>query len=151
MERDYFIYKTHVSFSIVSEQVEPEKIASELRIDPDRSFRKGETSISKHSGSVITKPHNLWQIKSKDTESRDESITHHFEYLKNILLPQMDILKRYKEDSRFELTYWIWIETDNSGIGFNISSDDLTFINQIANHVYFSVITNQKYSDSSNL
>lgn len=140
MERDNFIYKTHVNLSIVSNEVEPDSITEELNITPNRSFRKGDKSVSKHSGSVITKPHNLWGIESKSSELEEETISHHIEYLKSILLPKIDILKEYKVDPRFEVTFWIWIETDNAGVGLDLNEIELSFLNSIANRVHFSLI-----------
>jgi len=139
--RDYFIYKTYISFAIVSKEVDPEIITSELNLAPKRSFKKGEQSVSRRSGSVITKLHGLWEIESNTTESEEETISHHLEYLKSILLPKIDILKRYKDDPRFELSFWVWVETDNAGIGFDMDANDFAFISQIANRVHFSIMT----------
>lgn len=50
MEKDNFIYKTHCELAIVSHEISPDFITEELNIVPERTFRKGEQSISKHSG-----------------------------------------------------------------------------------------------------
>jgi len=143
LKSDDFTYKTSVAFAIVSNEVEPEILTKELNIVPEKSFIKGELSVSKRSGSLITRPHNLWRIESPTTESEKETISHHIEYLKSILLAKIDILKKYKEDSRFELSFWIWVETDNAGIGLDLDENDLAFVGQIANRIHFSVITRE--------
>jgi len=140
MENNYFLYKTHIGFSIVSNEVDPDIISKELNITPDRYYKKGDKSISKHSGSVIIKTHNLWSIESKPTIIKDETISHHVEYLKFILLPKVDVLTRYKNNSFLELSFWIWIETDNAGIGLDLNEAELGFLNSISNRIHFSLI-----------
>jgi hypothetical protein len=140
MERNNFVYKSHCELAIVSHEISLDFLTGELGIVPERTFRKGEQSVSKHSGSIITKPHNLWAIKSKASELEEETISHHIEYFKSTFLSKVEILKKYKEDTRFELTFWVWIETDNAGIGFDLNETEMSFINSISNRVHVSLI-----------
>ena len=142
MEKDHFTYKTHCEFAITSTEITPDTITKELDIAPGRSFKKGDQSISRHSGSVITKIHNLWALQSNPTESEEENITPHINYLKSTLLPKIDILKRYKTDARFEVSFLIWIETNDGGVGFDLRADEMDFLNSIANRVHFSFLIN---------
>lgn len=142
MKNDYFVYKTHIDFTIVSNEVSPDLITNELNINPSRHFRKGDKSISKHSGSVTVKPHNLWSLQSISSELIEEKISHHISYLKTILSSKVDILKKYKSNPNLEISFWIWIETDNSGIGLNLDSDEMDFLNSISNKIHFSFIGN---------
>lgn len=142
MKNDYFVYKTHIDFIIVSNEVSPDLITNELNIHPTRFFRKGDKSISKHSGSVTVKPHNLWSLQSISSELIEEKISHHISYLKTILSSKVDILKKYKSNPNLEISFWIWIETDNSGIGLNLDSDEMDFLNSISNKIHFSFIGN---------
>ncbi|MDR3227681.1 MAG: hypothetical protein LBT56_08445, partial [Prevotellaceae bacterium] len=64
----------------------------------------------------------------------------------SILLPKIDILKRYKEDSHFDLSFWIWIETDDAGIGLDLLEDEISFLNSIANRIHFSMISDSNLS-----
>ncbi len=140
MERDNFIYKTHINFSIVSHEIDPDSITKELNIVPERTFKKGEQTVSKHSGSIITNPHNLWSIGSKSSELEEETISHHIEYFKSIFLSKAEVLKKLKEDARFEVSFWVWIETDNAGIGLDLDEAEMSFLNSISNRVHFSLI-----------
>jgi hypothetical protein len=144
MGKDSFIYNSHCELVIVSHEISLDFITEELSIEPQRTFRKGEQTVSKHSGSIITKPHNLWAIKSKISELEEETIKHHIEYFKSIFLEKIEVLKNYKEDYRLELTFWIWVETDNAGIGFDLDEMEIDFINSISNKVHFSLITKTK-------
>lgn len=141
MEGDNFIYKTHCELAIVSNEISPDFITEELNIVPERSFKKGEQTVSKHSGSMITKPHNLWALKSKPSELEEETVSHHIEYFKSVFLQKVGLLKKYKEDARFEVAFWIWIETDNAGIGFDLNEIELAFLNSICNRIHFSLLT----------
>lgn len=141
MERDNFIYKTHCELAIVSDKISPDFITEELNIVPEISFKKGDQTVSKHSGSIITKPHNAWALKSKSSELEDETISHHIEHFKSTLISKIEVLKKYKEDARFEVTFWIWIETDNAGIGLDLSENEIAFLNSFSNRVHFSLLT----------
>ena len=141
MEKDYFIYKTSIDFIITSPDIDLDTISGELGILPDRSFRKGDLVTSKHSPRVGREPYSLWALKSEPSELEEETIGHHIEFLKSILLPKIDILKRYKEDDRFSVSFWIWIETDDSGIGLELNESEMSFLNSISNWVHFSLLT----------
>ena len=141
MKRDSFIYKIHCELAIVSNEIISDFITTELNITPDRSFKKGDQVVSKHSGSIITKPHNLWAIRSMSSELEDETISHHIEYFMSVFLLKTDILKKYKNDNRFDVTFWIWIETDNAGIGLDLNEIELSFLNSISNRIHFSLLT----------
>lgn len=134
------MYKSHCELAITSYEISLDFITEDLNIMPDRTFRKGEQSVSKHSGSIITKPHNLWALKSKSSELEEEAINHHIDYFKAAFLSRLEILKKYKEDTRFEVTFWIWIETDNAGIGLDLNENEIAFLNSISNRVHFSLI-----------
>ncbi len=147
MKRDYFINKSYVNFKVISKEISPDEISIKLGISPDKSFLKGETSVSKHSGSVITKIHNLWSISSKTIISEEESISPHLKYLKSRLEGKSEVLKELKDDTRFELSFWVWIETDNAGIGLDLSEEEMSFLTDCSNRVHFSFLTNDEIDE----
>ena len=141
MEKDCFTFKTHIEFVITSHQIDLDTISEELGMLPDRSFRKGDLVTSKHSPRVGKEPFSLWALKSEPSELEEETIGHHIEFLKSILLPKIEILKRYKEDARFSVSFLIWIETDNPGIGIDLNETEAAFLNSISNGISFSLLT----------
>jgi hypothetical protein len=148
MNTDFFTFKTHIEFSITSEIIELNQFIQDLGT-PDRCLKKGEISISKHSGSIVTQRCNLWAVKSPDTEQQnDDTIHHHFEHLKSILLPKIDILKKYKNDVSCETSFWVWVETDDAGIGVNLQENELQFLYNLANFVHFSLICTNEIKKS---
>lgn len=142
MERDYFLFKTHINFSIRTDTVEPDIITKELSIKPNRYLKKGDIVTSKFSPRVGYREWNLWTIDSEWTILKEETVSHHIEYLKKILLPKAEILKKYKEDNRYELSFWIWVETDDAGFGLDLDENEMTFLNNFSNRVHFSLLTN---------
>jgi len=146
MKDENFIYKTQISFMIGSDDVEidPISITEDLQLKPSRFHRKGDTYIGKNTGLIGTKARTVWAIDTDWTILEEETVSHHIEFLKKILLPKIDVLKKYKEDERFDVCFWIWIETENAGIGFCFQENELKFLNSISNWVHFSLNTNQK-------
>jgi len=143
MERDYSVCKTRIGFKIASDdmEIDPASISDCLRLNPSRMHRKGDTWIGKRTGSVCTNARTVWAIDSEWTILEEETVSHHIEYFKSILLPKTDILKRYKEDDNYELSFWITIHTDDAGIGLDLNEDELSFLSDHSNRIHFSVIS----------
>lgn len=142
MERDYFILKTQVSFAIATDDsdVEPAAITEDLKLTPNRCHKKGEMLIGKHTGTVGIKPRTVWVIDSDWTTHEEETVSHHIAYFKKIFLSRADVLKKYKEDNRFDLSFWITIKTDNVGCSFDLIESELAFFNDFSNRVTISVL-----------
>jgi hypothetical protein len=144
MEEDYFKNKSHLEFAISSNEIAPEIISKELNITPTRFFCIGDKTSSKHSPTVGVRTNNLWAIRSPDIISEKESITPHINFFKSILQSKIDILERYKKELRMELAFWIWIETEDAGYGFDLSDKEIAFLNSISNRLSISFITKGK-------
>jgi len=112
-----------------------------LGVLPNRVFKKGDQSISKYSGSVIVKPHNLWALRSEIFQSELETIDEHIDYFKSILNEKLYILEKYKNDIRYDISFSIWIETDNSGIGLDLNKNQIIFLENISNRIRFVFVT----------
>jgi hypothetical protein len=141
MEKDSFSNELYCEFIITSESVLPEEITSYLGISPHRSFKKGETHRSKHSGSLITRPHHLWAIMSKATISEEQDIKPHILYIKSLLHDKIDLLSKLKGDARLESSLWLWFRTEDAGIGIDLLESEMVFMNKIAKRLHVSAIT----------
>ena len=142
MEEDFFPNKIYCELAIVSDTIAPEQLTRNLNVLPDRFFSKGDTFKSKHSGSVVTRPYNLWAVSSDVTISDKQDVGQHILYLKSLFGDSFDKLTKLKEDDRLELTLWFWLETEDAGAGFDIAEYEMAFVCSIANKVSFSVISN---------
>jgi predicted ATP-dependent Lon-type protease len=143
MKKDYFIFKTQISFSVKTDVIEPDEITKELGFEPNRFFKKGDIFTSKYSSRIGHKQWSLWTIDSAWTQLKEETVRHHIEYFKEILLPKVDILKRYKEDNRFELSFWISVKTDDAGFSLDLDESEMDFLNAFSNRVHFSLLTEE--------
>jgi hypothetical protein len=141
MKRNAFLFETQINFAIASDDatIDPQSITELLQLSPNRVHKKGDTWTSKHSGSLCTKPRTVWAIDSESTIREDESISHHIEYFKSILLRKADILKKYKEDGRYELSFWVTIKTNYGGAGIDLAEEELNFFNEFSNRFVVSV------------
>ena len=149
MRGDNFIFKTHISFGIKSDIVEPDIITKELGIVPaDSSFKKGDTYIGKNTNRTYTRDTNIWRLETEWTYHEEETVSQHIEFLKKILLPKTDILIKYKEDERFDVSFWIWIDSECAGIGLYLTEDELKFLHSISNWVHFSLICKTKITEN---
>jgi len=115
-----------------------------LDIEPFSSYSKGEIFSSKHTGKVGKRFQNLWSVRSETVISEKEDLSLHILYFKSLLQNKLTIISEFKNNPSCEVSFWIWIETDNAGIGIDLSENDLNFINSIASRVHFSIITNSK-------
>ena len=148
MNKDNFIYKSYCELGITSQEFNPEIITELLGINPFNSYCKGDTFLSKRENFTAKRFQNLWAIKSETIISEKEDLTPHILHFKSILCNKLDLLHKFKNDPRYNVSFWIWVETDNAGIGIDLTCDELAFINSIANRVHFSIITNQ---DNTNI
>jgi hypothetical protein len=143
MEKDKYVFKTQISFGISTydSDVDPSQISADLQLTPTRMHKKGETWIGERTGYVSIRPSTVWAVVSEWTVCEEELVSHHIEYFKSILSSKMDILKQYKEDARFDVSFRIWIETNYGAFEIGLYEDDLAFFNSIANWIAFSLLT----------
>jgi hypothetical protein len=142
MDKNYFLNKSHCELGITSQEVDPKTISMLLNIEPFSEYSKGETFSSKPTGFVAKRFQNLWAIKSETIISESEDLSPHILYFRSLLENKLNILSGLKNDPRYDISFWIWIETENAGIGIDLSNEDIALINSISNRVHISIITN---------
>lgn len=140
-EKEFFLSKSYCELIITSKEITPDVITKKLDIVPNRQYFKGEEFASKHSGTKGRRFQNLWAMKSETTILEEEGISHHISFFKSILETNLASMEAYKADARYEITFWVWIETEKAGIGFDLSETEMSFINSISNNLQFSLVT----------
>ncbi|PGH38363.1 MAG: hypothetical protein CRN43_15600 [Candidatus Nephrothrix sp. EaCA] len=140
-EREFFLNKSYCELIITSKEITPNVITEKLNLVPSRQYVKGEEFASEHSGTKGRRFQSLWAAKSETSVLEEEGISHHISFFKSILETKIQILQSCKADERFEITFWIWIETDNTGIGLELTEPETAFLNSISNSIRFSLIT----------
>lgn len=149
MGNENFIYKSYCELIINSEVLDPNEITGESGIQPNRSFRKGDKLVSKYSTRTGEKKNNLWALKTEENVGEKESISLHIKELQSVLENKDDVIISYKEDIGIEVCIWIWIETDNAGIGLDLNEEEQTFLSKISNRIHISVICKKEIEDGS--
>ena len=140
-EKELLLNKSYCELIITSKDITPEMISHELDILPSRKYVKGAEFSSLHSVREGKRFQNLWAIKSETTISEEQGIASHISFFKTFLGSKLVILNRYKSDSRFELTFWIWVETENAGLGIELTEQESLFLNSISNSICFTFLT----------
>jgi hypothetical protein len=138
--KNNFKYKIYCELIIVTNDIASDEISRIANLEPYRTYNKGDVFESKNSGTKGAKLHNLWAIKSETTYSEEENVSTHIQYFKTLIDNKAEILKKFKNDLKNETSFWIWIETNDAGVGLDILEDDLLFINNISNRLHFSII-----------
>jgi len=133
-------YKSYCELVITSDTVIPNTITNITGVKPNRSFQKGDSFTSKRSGSEGIRRHNLWAAKSNDITTEEDDILMHIDYFKKLFEGKIEGIKKLKEESGTEISFWIWIESKEVGIGLDIPESELNFINSICNRLHFSFI-----------
>jgi|WetSurMetagenome_2_1015567.scaffolds.fasta_scaffold471864_1 hypothetical protein len=146
--KDIFLNKFYCEYIIISHDVDPEFITNEIGIIPSRKYSKGEIFRTKSSGTIGNRLHNLWAVKSETVVTDKEEISSHIQYFKSLFSINIDTLRKYKSNEYFEITFWVWIETENAGVSIDLSDSEISFINEISNGIHFSIITNNSFDNN---
>lgn len=151
MSNDYFLVKSHCELGITSQEVDPKDISRLLDIEPFSFYSKGDIFSSPTTGFVAKRFQNLWAIKSETIVSEKEDLSPHISYFKLLLENKIDIMSKLKSNPVYDVSFWIWIETENAGIGIDLSNEELDFIGKISNRIHFSILTSSASSFNTNL
>lgn len=139
------MYFIQCEYGISSSEIDYNLIIEELQIEPTRFMKKGE-KFKTFSGEHI-RPLSLWALASSGTVSKNLArLSENLEELEKTLKPKMDILRRYKMDSRLFCRLWIEILSNNkSCFGLDLFLSSLNFFGSITNEIHFSICSNEDF------
>ena len=149
MRNDTFMNKSKCEFSISSKTFSPDRITEELNIQPNKTSKIGDIVTSKYSNSVGKKNYHSWSISSDCIFSDKEDITNQIKQVQFLLRGKESTIVKYKSDVDTEIIFYIWIETEDAGIGIDLSADQLSFISSISTRLHFTIITNNEVLNKS--
>ncbi len=109
-----------VTARFVGDNVDPERITSELGIQPSEAHIKGELSKKRSEHAWGT---GYWGIDSPC--SSDQAFEKHLEYLLELLEPKFLVLKRFREDGISLSFYCGFFVVEQEGSIFTRLSPDL--------------------------
>lgn len=137
-ENDVFMSKTKSSFSVLTHEDDCHIVTQELGITPDRCHQKGEKTYSKFSSSPAIRPSGLWAI-SRVSVADGDSISEHIKHFESVLGDKLEVIEKLKKRG-FECVFYVWIETEDAGVGFDLDEAELSFINKISNRFTCSIV-----------
>jgi hypothetical protein len=136
-ERDIFMSKTDSSFAVLTHDEDCHIITQELGITPDRCHQKGEKTYSKFSPNPGIRQSGLWEI-SKVSIADGASISEHIRHFQTVLGEKLEVIEKLKQ--RFECVFYVFIETEDAGVAFDLDEAELAFIKKISNRFTCSIV-----------
>lgn len=121
-----------VIYRIRSDNLDPAKISTELKILPSKAYSKGEKYLGK-AFDPLTKsrievirehPRGAWDIISENSISSLKSVEDHVLHLLTMLEPNMEKITFYLQDqSEYSISFYIGVETNDGIANFSLSSE----------------------------
>jgi hypothetical protein len=137
--------KIQTDFAISSHEVMPDTITKELGISPTECHAKGEIYVGKKTKKEYKRFQNIWRLSSPEINYELElgdntPVPEQIRYFKNLFDGKLEILKKFKNDPRYECSIWITIISfDSFPPGFYIPEEDLIFLYSYVNFIHFFV------------
>lgn len=128
-------------FQVFTGEKNTNLVSKILGIQPTRQFNVGDVrAISSSSGKVGFATHGLWVLNSLSYVDSSHSIDKHIDALIQQIQPQIGSFLNLKNQYGFKFTFWIWMETDDAGIGDQISIENILAIGHLGADMRFSII-----------
>jgi Domain of unknown function (DUF4279) len=143
MEQNRFNNKIQLELVIITHSKNSEIVTRELGIKPNRSFEKGDRTVSKFSSRTGTRPHGLWAISSKEFIGENIEVGEQMKFFQNLLKDKLDVIDKLKNYYKFDCIFTIAFETEDAGVSFDLNLEQLTFINRIASRFSCSFIARE--------
>lgn len=135
--------KVSCEFAVITHDADCHTVTKELSIEPKRFFNKGDRIISKYSPRIGSRPHGLWAIQSKPIISDQLNLSDHIKYFQELLGSKIEIIEKLKNYYQFECVFAISIETEDAGVGYDLSGSELSFIAKVSSRYSCTFITKE--------
>ena len=145
-ESDFDLTKIESIFGVITDENDSNIVTSELGISPTRSRRKGDESYSEFSSNLIIAQYGIWEI-SKTTVGKELNLTEHITYFKSLLSEKFKIIEKLKNHYKFECVFYVLVTTEDTVGGFELTAEELIFINKISNRFTYRFSANLKSKD----
>ena len=126
------MHRIYCEFAVITHAVNCEIVTKKLDLMPTRFFNKGDQVMSAHTSRTILRPHGLWAIRSSPVVDKELDLSFHIDYFKNLLGDKKEVINSLKHDYNFECVFAIEVETEDAGIGFDLSDRELLFIKDVS-------------------
>jgi uncharacterized membrane protein YvbJ len=139
-----FSYKIHCELIITSEILTPAQISEIINIKATRSYTKGDVFKSNTSGTEGKRINNLWAVKSDEILTNEENISIHLQYFIDLLSNKTQLISDLRNAPTNDVSFWVWIESNELGISTEMSERELSFLNKIVNRLHFTILSPMK-------
>ena len=134
--------KTDSEFMVLTQNKDCHIVTQELNIQPDRYHQKGEKTLNKFSPNPAIRQSGLWAI-SKISVTEGTCISEHIKHFQSILEDKIQAIEKLKQYYGFECVFYVLIETEDAGAGFDLDEAELSFINKISSRFTCSFVINE--------
>ena len=133
----------YVSLTLIEKDLIPDDISSKLGINPDKSFRQGDTHQN-NDGKIIVRRHGYWEIESSNKNLPSNDIVLHFRWLLDLIEPVKNDLQEILKDTKIKARLsCFWIVTDGR-INVEIEPELIARLASLNVKMWFDI-----YSDKS--
>lgn len=138
--QEFSMTGVYCRYEITSETIDVSTISEKIGITPYQTFSKGEKTVSKYSGSVLIKPHNLWALQSPPTISAEIELATHIQFFQNLLKDKVLEIQEFMNDPVCHCIFRIILESEDAGVSFTITEADAKQVYSYANEILFSIV-----------
>ena len=132
-----------VSLTLIGKDLIPDEITSSLGINPDYSFRRGDSHQNDH-GKMIVRRHGLWEINSDGKKLPSGNIVAQLNWLVDLIEPVRENLSQILENKTIQArASCFWIVPDGR-INVEVEPELLSQLASLNMKFWFDI-----YSDKS--
>lgn len=126
--------KVYVMFRVKGDDIDPGEVAELLRLEPTRSFRKGE--LFRARDRMHPRAYGMWMLSTEKAVTSEELVDH-CNYLLERLRPVRAEIDRVRARVGVEVTVAFWWEPTDGPTGFTFPSRDLRELSEMCNNFDF--------------
>jgi hypothetical protein len=131
------LIRTHITFGLRSDSLNPQEVTSLLGILPSHSFSKGDRYNS--SAGIRERPFGVWQLRS-ELHVSSSNVQDHVDYILQQLENKQEILGLYLTNPDYYVDIRVWWECPSETGGFAISSSKMQRLASICKEFNFTFI-----------
>jgi hypothetical protein len=130
-----------VSFGMRARTLIPREVTKLLGVQPTHAFQRGD-EFDSHSGKH-RRDAGVWQLRSEDTVS-SANVDEHVRYILDILEPKRNVIEVFLKNPEYYVEVRIHLRPADSSSNFSISSEMLTSLALISQHLNISCVMSSK-------
>lgn len=127
--------RSHVTFGIRGDELNPASVSEELEIQPTSAWRKGDVHLG--SSGEKKKPWGAWGLNTTALTS-SASIRDHIECILQQLMPHRLRLDRYLSDANYNVSIYVWYVGSEGADGYTVPGESIRDLGSLCNEINFT-------------